>query len=226
MTPREYHSHVVLEYIDENLPEFYRQDNSLRKDLSQKAAVRAEEVTAEFGLRSELTKKVARMALYDFVILCGRLLRLHLWKHKVSSADAEAFVDDSGSMTQGKRRAVLEDTLQHVAKFATKLEPSGISIRFLNFSQDGEFNNLNDVEDIMQKVRAVGYDGPTLLGQKLYFKIVLPMVFQKARQNTFTKPIIVMVITDGEVSMTNYLGCYGGIKCPAWPGIFTFTNIS
>ncbi len=77
MTPREYHSHVVSEYIDGNLPEFY-QDNSLRRDLSQKAAVRAEEVTAEFGLRPELTKKVARLALYDFVILCGRLLRLHL----------------------------------------------------------------------------------------------------------------------------------------------------
>jgi len=73
MTSREYHSHAVLEFIDENLPEFYNRDDSLR-DLSQKAAVRAEEVTAEFGLRPELTKKVARLALYDFVILCGRLL--------------------------------------------------------------------------------------------------------------------------------------------------------
>jgi nucleoside phosphorylase len=77
MTPREYHRHVVSEFIDENLPEFYHQNDSLRRDLAQKAAVRAEEVTAEFGLRSELTKKVARLALYDFVILCGRLLRLH-----------------------------------------------------------------------------------------------------------------------------------------------------
>jgi hypothetical protein len=129
-------------------------------------------------------------------------------------------------MTEAKRSAALEDTLQHVAKFATKLEPSGISIRFLNFSQDREFNNLNDVEDIVQKVRAVGYDGPTKLGQTLYFKIVLPMIFQKARQNTFTKPIIVMVITDGEVSMADYLGCYGGIKCTTWIGIFTLANLS
>lgn len=172
---REYHSHAVLEFIDENLPEFYNRDDSLR-DLSQKAAVTAEEVTAEFGLRPELTKKVARLALYDFVILC----------------------DDSYSMTQDKRRAALEDTLQRVAKFATKLEPSGMSIRFLNFSQDREFNNLNDVEDLMRKVRAVDYDGPTKLGQTLHFKIVEPMVFQKQRQNTFAKPIIVTVITDGE----------------------------
>ena len=226
MTPREYHRHVVSEFIDGNLPEFYNQNDSLRRDLAQKAAVRAEEVTAEFGLRSELTEKVARLALYDFVILCGRLLCLHLWKHEVSSTVAEAFVDDSYSMTQAKRRAALEDTLQRVAKFATTLEPSGISIRFLNFSQDREFNNLNNVEDIMQKVRAVGYDGPTKLGQTLYFKIVGPMVFQKARQNTFTKPIIVMVITDGEVSMTDYLGCYGGIKCTTWTRIFTLTNLS
>ena len=126
-----------------------------------------------------------------------------VWKPEVSSAVAEAFVDNSYSMTQAKRRAALEDTLQRVAKFATKLEPSGMSIRFLNFSQDREFNNLNDVEDIMRKVRAVDYDGPTRLGQILYFKIVVPLVFQKEGQNTFTKPIIVMVITDGEVSMTN-----------------------
>jgi hypothetical protein len=153
-----------------------------------------------------------------FVFIC--------WKHEVSSAVAEAFVDDSYSMTQAKRRVALEDTLQHVAKFATKLEPSGISIRFLNFSQDREFNNLNDVEDIMRKVRAVDFDGPTRLGQTLHFKIVGPMVFQKERRNTFTKPIIVMVITDGEVSMTNYLGCYGGIKCAVWTEIFTLTNLS
>jgi hypothetical protein len=221
-TAREYHSHAVLEFIDENLPEFYNRDDSLR-DLSQKAAVRAEEVTAEFGLRPELTKKVARLALYDFVILCGRLLCPHLWKHEVSSAIAEAFVDDSYSMTQDKRRAALEDTLQRVAKFATKLEPSGMSIRFLNFSQDREFNNLNDVEDLMRKVRAVDYDGPTKLGQTLHFKIVEPMVFQKQRQNTFAKPIIVMVITDGEVSMTNYLE---ELSVQRGLGFFTLTNLS
>jgi len=147
----------------------------------------------------------------------------HLWKHEVSSAVAEAFVDDSYSMTQDKRIAALEDTLQRVAKFATKLEPSGMSIRFLNFSQDKEFNNLNDVEDIMRKVRAVDYDGPTPLGQTLYFKIVAPMVFQKERQNTFTKPIIVMVITDGEVSMTNYLE---ELSVQRGLGFFTLTNLS
>jgi hypothetical protein len=49
------------------------------------------------------------------------------------------------------------------------------------------------------------------------------MVFQKQRQNTFAKPIIVMVITDGEVSMTNYLE---ELSVQRGLGFFTLTNLS
>lgn len=106
-------------------------------------------------------------------------------------------------MNVGNRIPALQETIKRVSEFATCLEPSGMSIRFLNFGRDGDFNNLTDVNDIMQKVQMVDYEGNTRLGQWLQIKIVGPMIIQKAESNTLQKPVIVAVITDGEVSLSN-----------------------
>jgi hypothetical protein len=65
-------------------------------------------------------------------------------------------------MKSGNRMQALHETVHNIAKFATKLEPAGISIRFLNFDQDedGDFDNLNDLDNIDQKVRMVGSNVP------------------------------------------------------------------
>ena len=105
-------------------------------------------------------------------------------------------------MKLGNRMQALHETVHNIAKFATKLEPSGISIRFLNFDQDedGDFDNLNDLDNIDQKVKMVGSDGPrTRLGVELDQKVYMPIV-KKAKSNTLKKPVIIAVITDGEVS--------------------------
>jgi hypothetical protein len=97
-----------------------------------------------------------------------------------------------------------------VSEFATYLEPSGISIRFLNFKGDGNFNNLADVNDIMQKIQMIDYNGNTQLGLFLGEKIVNPMIIEKAESNTLKKPVIVVVITDGEVSLSDtWIGVKG-----------------
>jgi hypothetical protein len=117
-------------------------------------------------------------------------------------------------MNTGNRITALQETVKRVSEFATYLEPSGMSIRFLNFEQDGNFNNLADVNDIMQKVQMVDYDGTTKLGQWLQIKIVGPMILEKAENNTLQKPVIVAVITDGEVSLSDtLLGVKGARKC-------------
>ena len=105
-------------------------------------------------------------------------------------------------MQSGNRIQALQETVHNIAKFAKKLEPSGISIRFLNFDQDedGDFDNLNDLDDIDRKVKMVGNHGPcTRLGQELDQKVVRHIV-TKAASNDLKKPVIVAVITDGEVS--------------------------
>ena len=106
-------------------------------------------------------------------------------------------------MKEGNRITALQETIKRVSEFANYLEPSGMSIRFLNFDGDENFDNLADVDDIMQKVQMVNYDGNTKLGQRLQMKIVSPMILQKVDNNTFQKPLIVAVITDGEVSLSD-----------------------
>jgi hypothetical protein len=94
----------------------------------------------------------------------------------------------------------VQETVHNIAKFATKLEPSGISIRFLNFDQDGDFDYLNDLDDINRKVKMVKNNGPcTMLGIELNHKIVRHIV-NKAKSNVLKKPVIIAIITDGEVS--------------------------
>jgi hypothetical protein len=102
-------------------------------------------------------------------------------------------------MNLENRIPALRETLKRVAEFATKLEPSGISIRFINFNRDGDFDNLTDVNEIMEKSR-VDYSGNTRIGQVLQFKVVGPLL-RKANSNSLKKPVIVAIITDGEVRL-------------------------
>jgi hypothetical protein len=114
------------------------------------------------------------------------------------------FVDDSTSMHTGSRITALQKTVKCVSELAIILT-SGISIRFLNFKQDGNFNNLTDLNDIMQKIEMVKYDGNTKLGYWLQEKITGPMIMEKADENKLEKPVIVAIITDAEVSLSDEL---------------------
>lgn len=104
-------------------------------------------------------------------------------------------------MQQEQRIPALKDTLARVAEIATILDPSGISIRFLNYTKDQKFDNLTTVEQIKVRVDAVKFDGVTKLGSVLNSKIVQPMIIRKAARETFEKPVIVVIITDGEVNL-------------------------
>jgi len=145
----------------------------------------------------------------------GHLHLFHPLRINALSTVVNVFADDSTSMNIGNRIPALQQTIKCVSEIATILEPSGMSIRFLNSTQDGNFNNLTNVNDIMQKVQMVDYNGYTLLGTQLRDKIVNPMIIQRAENNTLKKPVIVAAITDGEVSLSDTLiGVKGAQKCP------------
>jgi hypothetical protein len=59
-------------FIENNLTKFYKQDDYLVKDLAERAADQARVVTREYRLQPEETAGLAKLALYDFVILCGK----------------------------------------------------------------------------------------------------------------------------------------------------------
>lgn len=97
----------------------------------------------------------------------------------------------------------LKDTLQRVAHFATILQPKGISIRFLNHDEGTgrRFDDLTNAHDIEMKVANVPFNGSTRLGGVLDEKIVQPMVINKIRSGKLERPIFVVIITDGQVSL-------------------------
>ena len=99
----------------------------------------------------------------------------------------------------GKRITALRDTLKRVAGFATVLNPNGISLRVLNDTV-GDADNRKSVEGVEEAMRGVGYEGPTKLGTVLGSKIIYPMITKKAKNGKLKKPVIVVIITDGEVS--------------------------
>lgn len=96
-------------------------------------------------------------------------------------------------------------TLDRVAKIAQSmdLDQSGIYIRFLNYPGDasGDFNNMTDPAQISQRVGNVFQTVRTgsQLGSRLGSKVVEPFVKERISSRRFNKPMIAVLITDGEV---------------------------
>lgn len=109
--------------------------------------------------------------------------------------------DDSGSMRYGDRQKTLVETLQRVAFWATKIEPSGISLRFLNHKNDqgGEFDSLTTNENIDDVISSVRLRGGTKLGTMLSKKIIRPLEERVRTPGQKVKPRIIIIITDGAV---------------------------
>jgi hypothetical protein len=102
-------------------------------------------------------------------------------------------------MREGWRIPVLKDTLKRVAMFATYLKPTGISLRFLNHHADYSFDDLKSVDEIMNKVEKIEFSGCTKLGTELNDQVVEPLI-KKAEQSQLKRPLVVLIITDGEVT--------------------------
>lgn len=109
--------------------------------------------------------------------------------------------DDSGSMRfdeAGTRKQILEQVLKiiaHVYQFATD---SGEirAIRFLNSRKSPDNVKNSDIDGILKDH---GYIGLTKIGTELENKILKPLV-----NVNMTRPLLVMVITDGDVMAQDF----------------------
>ncbi|KAI8907610.1 hypothetical protein DFJ77DRAFT_434428 [Powellomyces hirtus] len=125
----------------------------------------------------ELAYDLASLALYDIVI----------------------YADDSGSMMaaeNGERVDDLNLIVSKVAEISSLFDQDGIAVRFMNSDQQG--NNLKSEQQASQLVRSIKYMGTTPLGTKLDAKVLQPLVLAAARSSNMAKPILIIVITDGE----------------------------
>ncbi|KAK6512253.1 hypothetical protein TWF481_001143 [Arthrobotrys musiformis] len=171
-------------FVSQNFKGLIQPDDPEFLEMMKRSAQTIPNIRREYDLTPEEARELPKLALYDFVILC----------------------DDSWSMMpdeneEGEDRVTpLKATLGRLSTIATQIEPSGISIRFLNYTDDSTgWDNLKDNESIENKWNSMKgtWGGITQLGAKLNQKIIQPMVFEKMQMGKFKKPLIVVIITDG-----------------------------
>lgn len=106
----------------------------------------------------------------------------------------------------GERINDLSLILSRTANAATKFDADGISLRFMNKefvtsqSLDG-IRNAQDIERLIGKngqAGAVQFSGLTPLGTQLKAQVITPMVTTPLRNRQLAKPVLVIVITDGQ----------------------------
>ena len=101
----------------------------------------------------------------------------------------------------------VKQALERITKIATTFDKEGISIRFLNAEMaDLPLDGINTVEGIKIILDACPWKGGTELGTMLSKKVLEPLLQQKveAKPPTLNRPVLVRIITDGEVCAINY----------------------
>ena len=74
-TPGQYQIYL-RRAISDNYSEFFDPDEPLVRELAQEAYRRGEDAVFEFGLPPNAIPGLAKLALHDFVILCGQFILL------------------------------------------------------------------------------------------------------------------------------------------------------
>jgi len=118
---------------------------------------------------------------------------------KLSLFDTVLYLDDSGSMRfeeGGSRIDDLKLIVERVA-FATSLfDQDGIQVRFMNAPVQG--NGIRTQQEVQQLIGQIKFSGLTPMGTQLHAKVIEPLLLQPARQNRLDKPVLILIVTDGE----------------------------
>ncbi|KAF3290984.1 hypothetical protein TWF970_000240 [Orbilia oligospora] len=171
------------DFVNKNKSPFKFNTQTLM-DMAAAVAEKGEKICEDLDLSEDELWGLANVSLYDIHFLC----------------------DDSGSMQIGNRKDALVRTLQSVAYWAAKLEPRGISIRFINFEDPGDSScdglvTIDNVKDACHKTKL---EGETELAKALEDKILSRIsrdrkaVESSPQYQGLEKPAIVAIITDGQ----------------------------
>jgi len=117
-------------------------------------------------------------------------------------------------MNSEDRVQALRDTLKRTAMIATLLSDDGIKIRLLDShtDSDGWFDHVKIPAEVTQRMDTATYPGPykfgTPLGTQEHAKVLTPLIVQMAQRRQLSKPVIVVIITDGEVRYIIHQHCH------------------
>ena len=102
----------------------------------------------------------------------------------------------------GERKKDLQLILARVAYAASLFDDDGIQVRFMNVAEaqidPSRLNGIRTEEQAEALVMHAKYRGLTPLGTQLRAQVIEPLVIQPARRGQLRKPILVIVITDGQ----------------------------
>lgn len=88
--------------------------------------------------------------------------------------------------------------VSRVSKIILPLALEGISVRFINHPVE-TYENIDSVDTLKRLIKRVKYEGDTQIGRMMKKKILNPMVIEKSRDGPLKTPLLIIVITDGEV---------------------------
>jgi len=147
----------------------------------------------ELELEARHSTALCTVGLYDVIMLCG----MSKPNPKLPTPLIQT-KDDSSSMTCGNRSELLVETVLRILPVATRLNEAGVSLRFINYKFDDDFNGLMTREAVENTLLIAQPCGVTMIGTVLRDKIVNP-ILARARANLLRLPVLVVIITDGEV---------------------------
>ncbi|KAF2849100.1 hypothetical protein T440DRAFT_399857 [Plenodomus tracheiphilus IPT5] len=116
----------------------------------------------------------------------------------LKSFDTVFLVDDSGSMA-GRSWKETASALEMITPICTARDADGVDIYFLNHPDSSIYCNITSPSTIVEIFQTVRPGGATPTGQRLN-KILRPYLQRYERDPESTKPINIIVITDGEPS--------------------------
>lgn len=112
--------------------------------------------------------------------------------------DTIFLIDDSGSMA-GRSWRETGKALETITPICTQRDADGIDIYFLNHPDSSLYKNVVSAGTVVEIFQSVRPSGATPTGQRLN-KILKPYLQRYQQSPDTTKPINIIVITDGEPS--------------------------
>lgn len=162
---------------EKGLQPFYPPNSPQLDQIASRASSQVQQLAAQWRVNPEIAQDIVKLALYDIIL----------------------YVDDSGSMAfeeNGERIDDLKLIINRVAFAAGLFDDDGIQVRFMNSNEQGNgIRNPQQVEELIGRIR---FQGLTPMGRELQNKVLQPLVLGAARAGQLRKPVLVIIITDGQ----------------------------
>lgn len=145
--------------------------------IANRASSQVQILAQQWRVNPEIAQDIVKLALYDVIL----------------------YVDDSGSMAfeeNGERIDDLKLIINRVSFAAGLFDDDGIQVRFMNSTQQG--NGIKTPAQVEELIASIRFQGLTPMGRELNNKVLQPLVLGAAQAGQLRKPVLVIIITDGQ----------------------------